>query len=337
MAPPPAWWSPGPGCRPRDRVSCRARSRRGGGGPSRAATTATSAKAIWTDSHCHLQDEADPAATLAAARAVGSGESSVSAPMPSRPAGPWSWRASCRKARPGSGGTGGRRGDHSRAHTRPRRRLAAELWATVGLHPHDAKAGVGQLTELLDEVAGGDGGFRAARVVAIGECGLDYHYDNSPRDVQRDAFAEQVALALRHRAPARVHTRDAWDDTFAVLASEGMPDRTIIHCFTGGPPRRSGASTSAPTSPSAGSSPSRTPTRCARRLRSARSTACSSRRTRRFSRRFPIGAAGTSRAYVALVGEALAEVKGSSPRSWPRSAGCTPRRPSASGTEIAGR
>ena len=194
-------------------------------------------KAIWTDSHCHLQDDADPAATLAAARAVRVGrvvcvgtdaESSRRAVELARelsgkraPAlvGPAAAGVTIPVPTPGPDGV-----------------WRAELWATVGLHPHDAKAGVGQLTELLDEVAGGDGGFRAARVVAIGECGLDYHYDNSPRDVQRDVFAAQVALALRHRLPLVIHTRDAWDDTFAVLASEGTPDRTIFHCFTGGTP-----------------------------------------------------------------------------------------------------
>jgi TatD DNase family protein len=70
--------------------------------------------------------------------------------------------------------------------------------------------------------------------VAVGECGLDYHYDHSPRDVQRAAFAAQVALANGHDLALVIHTREAWDDTFAVLQAEGMPARTVFHCFTGG-------------------------------------------------------------------------------------------------------
>ncbi len=109
------------------------------------------------------------------------------------------------------------------------------MWATVGLHPHDAVDGVDGLDALLAaEVAGGpDGGERV--VVAIGECGLDYHYDHSPRPVQREAFALQIELARRHGLALVVHTREAWDDTFELLAADGVPDRTIIHCFTGGP------------------------------------------------------------------------------------------------------
>ncbi len=110
---------------------------------------------------------------------------------------------------------------------------AAEVWATVGLHPHDAKSGLRSVVDLLDELAAGDG-LRRSRVVAIGECGLDYHYDNSPRDLQRDVFGAQVALANQHNLALVIHTRDAWSDTFAILEREGVPERTIFHCFTGG-------------------------------------------------------------------------------------------------------
>jgi TatD DNase family protein len=98
------------------------------------------------------------------------------------------------------------------------------VWATAGVHPHDAKDGITGLAELLDE----DG------VVAVGECGLDYHYDHSPRDVQQDVFRQQIALAHARDVPLVIHTREAWDDTFAALASEGVPRRTVFHCFTGG-------------------------------------------------------------------------------------------------------
>lgn len=99
------------------------------------------------------------------------------------------------------------------------------VWATVGLHPHDAAQGLDGLEPLLAE----------AGVVAVGECGLDYHYDHSPRDVQRAMFAAQVALAHEHDLALVIHTREAWDDTFAVLDAEGVPERTVFHCFTGGP------------------------------------------------------------------------------------------------------
>jgi TatD DNase family protein len=99
------------------------------------------------------------------------------------------------------------------------------VWATVGLHPHDAKNGVDTVVHLLGE----------DKVVGIGECGLDYHYDHSPRAVQREAFAAQIALAKEHDLALVVHTREAWDDTFGILRAEGVPDRTVFHCFTSGP------------------------------------------------------------------------------------------------------
>jgi TatD DNase family protein len=106
------------------------------------------------------------------------------------------------------------------------------VWATVGLHPHDAVEGVDSLDALLAaELAAG----ATSPVVGIGECGLDYHYDHSPRPVQREAFALQIALAHRHGLTLVIHTREAWDDTFDILASTGVPERTVVHCFTGGP------------------------------------------------------------------------------------------------------
>jgi TatD DNase family protein len=98
------------------------------------------------------------------------------------------------------------------------------VWATAGLHPHDAVKGVDSIVDLLT----------AERVVAVGEAGLDYFYEHSPRDVQRAAFAAQVQLAHERRLPLVIHSRDAWDDTFDVLIAEGVPERTIFHCFTGG-------------------------------------------------------------------------------------------------------
>jgi len=99
------------------------------------------------------------------------------------------------------------------------------VWATAGVHPHDAKQGIDGLRDLLD----------APEVVAVGECGLDFHYNKSPEDVQREVFAQQIRLAHEHDLALVIHTRDAWDQTFGILAAETVPDRTVFHCFTGGP------------------------------------------------------------------------------------------------------
>lgn len=102
-----------------------------------------------------------------------------------------------------------------------------EVYATVGLHPHDAKQDLAPVAALA----------RAghARLVAIGECGLDYFYEHSPRTEQRRAFAAQIALAHELDLALVVHARDAFDDLLAILLSEGVPPRTVIHCFTGTP------------------------------------------------------------------------------------------------------
>jgi TatD DNase family protein len=105
------------------------------------------------------------------------------------------------------------------------RRHPGSVLATAGVHPHDAKRGIEGLEAVLAE----------PEVVAVGECGLDFYYDNSPRDVQREVFAAQIALARAHGLPLVIHTRDAWPETFDVLDAEGAPERTVFHCFTGGP------------------------------------------------------------------------------------------------------
>ena len=97
--------------------------------------------------------------------------------------------------------------------------------ATAGLHPHEAVHGVSTIRHFFDD----------PNVIAVGEAGLDYFYEHSPREQQRVAFAEQIQIAHERKLPLVVHSRDAWDDTFDVLASEGAPERTIFHCFTGGP------------------------------------------------------------------------------------------------------
>lgn len=99
------------------------------------------------------------------------------------------------------------------------------VWATAGVHPHEAEDGIDGLVELLDE----------GSVVAVGECGLDYHYDHSPRAAQREVFEQQIALAFERDLALVIHTREAWEDTFAILDDVGIPPRTVFHCFTGGP------------------------------------------------------------------------------------------------------
>ena len=76
--------------------------------------------------------------------------------------------------------------------------------------------------------------FDAPEVVAVGECGLDYHYDHSPRPIQREVFAAQIDLAAEKGLALVVHTREAWDDTFDILAA-GPSVPTVFHCFSGGP------------------------------------------------------------------------------------------------------
>jgi TatD DNase family protein len=71
-------------------------------------------------------------------------------------------------------------------------------------------------------------------VIAVGECGLDFHYDHSPRDTQRSVFVEQIQLAHTLELPLVIHTREAWAETFEILRAEGVPPQTIFHCFTGG-------------------------------------------------------------------------------------------------------
>lgn len=107
------------------------------------------------------------------------------------------------------------------------RRIPERAGAAVGVHPHDAQS--------LDDAAYAELARLAAEpeVVAIGEIGLDYHYDHSPREVQRAAFARLVGLARATRKPIVIHTRNAPADTLDILEREGARDvRGVIHCFS---------------------------------------------------------------------------------------------------------
>ena len=102
-----------------------------------------------------------------------------------------------------------------------------EVAATVGIHPHDASSCDAAAIERLTMLA------RDPAVVAVGEIGLDYHYDHSPRDVQRRAFAELVGVARAVKKPIVIHTREAAADTLEILAREGARDvGGLIHCFS---------------------------------------------------------------------------------------------------------
>lgn len=102
------------------------------------------------------------------------------------------------------------------------------IYATVGIHPHNASSVTGAIIEALAELAG------RPKVVAIGETGLDYYYDNSPREQQREALRLHARLARRVRLPLVLHLRDAYDDAAAILAEEGARDiGGVVHCFSG--------------------------------------------------------------------------------------------------------
>jgi TatD DNase family protein len=152
----------------------------------------------WIDDHCHLERDPAQAAEQIAAAAEAGVERLITVGCDVAQSADY---ASIAAAHPGV------------------------LWATAGVHPHDAKDGIDGLEALLAQ----------PEVVAVGECGLDFHYDHSPRDVQRSVFADQIALAHAHDLALVIHTREAWEETFDVLAAEGVPERTVFHCFSGGP------------------------------------------------------------------------------------------------------
>ena len=162
----------------------------------------------WTDAHCHLQD-----------RYLGDREIPVSAPealVHAREAGVdrvvviGTDAVSSREALALTELTG-----------------EVEVYATAGLHPHEALSDVEDLVALARE--------GHPRLVGIGECGLDYFYEHAPRGAQHAAFARQIQLAQELDLALVIHCREAFDDLFDIFATEGVPARTVIHCFTGTP------------------------------------------------------------------------------------------------------
>ena len=150
----------------------------------------------WADSHCHVPWEGDDTSAFDAARAAGV----------------------ARFITIGTAADTSRTAIEAAEHN-------DDVWATVGLHPHDASAGLDGFPDPRAH----------PRVVAIGECGLDFHYNYSPADAQKEMFVRQIAWAKELGRALVIHTRNAWQETFDILDAEGMPERTIMHCFTGGP------------------------------------------------------------------------------------------------------
>ena len=105
------------------------------------------------------------------------------------------------------------------------------FYATTGIHPHDAaKASPADFRHLADLLA-------HSKVIAMGEIGLDYHYDFSPRDTQQAIFVQQMHIAAQARKPIVIHTREAWEDTLALIERHWASHRIggVMHCFSGGP------------------------------------------------------------------------------------------------------
>lgn len=100
------------------------------------------------------------------------------------------------------------------------------IYATIGVHPHEAAEAEPDYIEQLRALAANP------KVLAIGEIGLDYHYDFSPRDVQRDVFARQLELARELELPVAIHMREATQDTLAILKEHGI-SHGVMHCFSG--------------------------------------------------------------------------------------------------------
>jgi TatD DNase family protein len=114
-----------------------------------------------------------------------------------------------------------------------RARKVREAWGVVrfatGVHPHNAGPFAGRAADAAAAVVAHATSFAAC---AVGEIGLDYHYDYAPRDVQREVFAAQLAMAKHLERPVIIHTREATDDTFEIL-TQASGVRGVFHCFTG--------------------------------------------------------------------------------------------------------
>jgi TatD DNase family protein len=156
------------------------------------------------DSHCHLdmpEFDADREAVVARAREAGVVGMLV------------------------VGGVDGQGGERRALEVAGRYGFAA----SAGVHPHEARIADERVLDSLAGLA------REGRIAAIGEIGLDFHYDHSPREVQREVFRRQIRIARESGLPVIVHTREADLETSAILEEEGAGETGgVIHCFTGG-------------------------------------------------------------------------------------------------------
>ncbi len=219
----------------------------------------------WFDSHCHVQDRYLEPGSAPADGSSGDGSSRDGPSGPGNEGPLGEMLEACRAegvARLVCIGTDPESSEQALGLARRSQEgalggEAPAIWATAGLHPHDAASGgnpgvgdgpgastaagrgLGAIRRIIERERASGGrpapGLSPGPLVALGECGLDYHYDHSPRDVQRRVFAEQVQLAHEYDLALVVHAREAWPDLFDVLVGEGVPGRSVVHCFTGGP------------------------------------------------------------------------------------------------------
>jgi TatD DNase family protein len=154
------------------------------------------------DAHCHLEPKDFPDVDAVLSRATAAGV--VRAVLVGQFHGPGDWGHALQvaRARPG------------------------QLVATLGIHPHEAARATAEDLAELERAC------RTQEVVAVGEAGLDYYYDFSPREAQSRVFRVQAALAKAVKKPLVVHVRDAHQDCAALLSEEGVREG-VIHCFTG--------------------------------------------------------------------------------------------------------
>lgn len=107
----------------------------------------------------------------------------------------------------------------------------AQIYFTQGIHPHDAKLSSDEALKIIEERV------NDKKMVAIGEIGLDYHYDNSPREKQREVFRAQLDIAIKHDKPVVIHSRDADEDMMTILKEKApkLKRKGVVHSFTSGP------------------------------------------------------------------------------------------------------
>ena len=179
------------------------------------------------------------------------------------------------------------------------------VFCSVGTHPHNAAEEPDIMVEELVELA------RHPKVVAIGEAGLDYHYDNSPRDMQKKGFRTHIAAARETGLPLVIHAREADADIARILEEETEKGAFpfVLHCFTGSPELARRGLPLAAMSPSRASSPSRMRTPYATSRWPCRSTGSWSRPTRPTWRQSPCAGKANEPAFVAHTAARLAALR----------------------------